>query len=602
MKFQPFKEWVEFWKTPLQPEIGRKDEKLDWVSNRSVDVRGRPVLRSKSGSGKASIFILVFVFSEALAYVAISLNMIIYLTTVLDEGVATAVKNVNYWVGTSCVMPLIGGFMADVYFGRYKMVLISSTAYVLGLLLLTLSVSLPALKKNDVVYFLALYLISFGVGGHKPSLEPFGVDQFDEEDKSEMLQKNSFFNHWFCWLCAGMFLAVTVIAYVQENISWGFGFGIVTVAMAISTLIFLCGTPFYRNKLPGSSPVTGVAQVVVAAVRKRNISMPSDTSLLYETDAQLIKSGQRLLLHTDNFQFLDKAAIMVPGPSGWITDEHQSKKPNPWIVCPVTQVEETKIILRMVPIWFSCLIFAMTALQSNSLFVKQGSTMNRSMGPHFQIPPASLVAFQTVGSIIFVIVYDRYLMTLAKRITGNERGITVLQRIGIGILFSVLSMVTAALMENMRIHVAKTHGLLDSLKTTIPLSVFWLLPQFLLMGIAEVFAIVGLQEYFYDQMPDSMRSMGIAFYLSVLGVSSFMGGFLVTIVQGLTKRNRQGGWLANNLNRAKLGYFYWLLAILSVINLFGYVYVARMYTYKNVQQNTSDIVDSSEAVQECNKV
>jgi peptide/histidine transporter 3/4 len=602
MKFQHFREWVEFWKTPLQPEIGRNNEQLEWVSNGSVDVRGRPALRKKSGGWKASIFILVFVFSEALAYVAIALTMIIYLTTVLDEGVATAVKNVNYWVGTTCVMPLIGGFMADVYFGRYRMVLISSTVYVLGLVLLTLSVSLPALKPNNGVFFLALYLISVGIGGHKPSLEPFGVDQFDEEDKTEMLKKNSFFNHWFLWLCVGMLLAVTVVAYVQENISWGFGFGIVTVAMAISTLLFLYGTPFYRHKVPGGSPVTGIAQVVVAAIRKRNINMPSDTSLLYEKDVGLIKSGQKLLLHTDNFPFLDKAAIMVQDSSGWIPDEQESKKPNPWIVCPVTQVEETKIILRMVPIWLSCLIFAMTALQSNSLFVKQGSTMDRSMGSHFRIPSASLLAFQTVCAIVFVIIYDRCIVALARRITGNERGITVLQRIGIGMFFSVLSMVTAALTENMRIHVAKTHDLLDSPKTTIPLSVFWLTPQFVLMGIAEVFSIVGLQEYFYDQVPDSMRSLGIAFYLSVLGVSSFLGSFLVTIVEGVSKRGGHIGWLANNLNRAKLGYFYWLLAILSVINLSSYVCLARTYKYKNLQQITSDMADSSKAVQECHRV
>ena len=252
----------------------------------------------------------------------------------------------------------------------------------------------------------------------------------------------------------------------------------------------------------------------------------------------------------------------------------------------------------LVPVWFSCLIFAMTALQSNSIFIKQGSTMDRRMCSHFRIPPASLLAIQTVFGIFFVIIYDRCIVALARRITGNIRGITVLQRIGIGMLFSVLSMVTAALTENLRTHVARTHGLLDSPKTTIPLSVFWLIPQFILMGIAEVFTMIGLQEYFYDQVPDSMRSLGIAFYLSVLGVSSFLGSLLVTIVEGVTTRRGHQGWLANNLNRAKFDYFYWLLAILSVINLSSYVCLSRVYTYKNVKQITFDMADSSEAVQE----
>ena len=110
--------------------------------------------------------------------------------------------------------------------------------------------------------------------------------------------------------------------------------------------------------------------------------------------------------------------------------------------------------------------------------------------------------------------------------------------------------------------------------------------------------MIGLQEYFYDQVPDSMRSLGIAFYLSVLGVSSFLGSLLVTIVEGVTTRRGHQGWLANNLNRAKFDYFYRLLAILSVINLSSYVCLSRVYTYKNVKQITFDMADSSEAVQE----
>jgi peptide/histidine transporter 3/4 len=114
---------------------------------------------------------------------------------------------------------------------------------------------------------------------------------------------------------------------------------------------------------------------------------------------------------------------------------------------------------------------------------------------------------------------------LNKKITGNERGITVFQRIGIGMFLSVLCMVSAALVEKKRTHVASTHGLLDTPKTAIPLSIFWLIPQFVLLGIADVFTLVGLQEYFYDQVPDSMRSLGISFYLSVWELAVFSAVF-----------------------------------------------------------------------------
>jgi len=465
---------------------------------------------------------------------------------------------------------------------------------------LTLSVSLSALKPPDQcdgicskatptqtgVFFLSLYLISLGTGGNKPSLQAFGADQFEEEDKTEMLKKSSFFNVWYFGLLSGLLLAVTVIAYVEDNVSWGFGFGIVTVAMAMASVVFLYGTPFYRHKPPGGSPITSIAQVVVAAIRKRNMSMPSDMSLLYDDpDAEFKKSGWRHLSHTDDFQFLDKAAIMVQKTSEWNTDLQVSPKPNPWKVCTLTQVEETKLILRMVPIWLSCLTFGMAAVSQNtSFFIKQGNTMNRSMGSHFHIPPVSLGVFSTISGLAFITLYDWWMVPLARRMTGNERGLTVLQRIGIGLFFSILCMMTAALTEKKRIHVAETHGLLDSPKATIPLSVFWLAPQFVLAGIADVFTLVGLQEYFYNEAPDSMRSLGIALYLSVLGVSSFLNGFLITLVERISKRGGHQGWIVNDLNRCKLDYFYWLLTILSAVNLCCYVYIAHIYTYKKVKQ------------------
>lgn len=76
------------------------------------------------------------------------------------------------------------------------------------------------------------------------------------------------------------------------------------MSMAMATVLFLCGTPLYRQKVPRGSPITGIAQVVVAAIRKRNINMPSEITLLYENDkdVEFIKSGRKLPVHSDNFQ------------------------------------------------------------------------------------------------------------------------------------------------------------------------------------------------------------------------------------------------------------------------------------------------------------
>lgn len=70
-------------------------------------------------------------FGERLSYFGLATNLIIYLTKVLHEDVKTAAKNVNYWSGVTTIMPLVGGFVADAYLGRFSTVLVSSLIYLM---------------------------------------------------------------------------------------------------------------------------------------------------------------------------------------------------------------------------------------------------------------------------------------------------------------------------------------------------------------------------------------------------------------------------------------------------------------------------------------
>ena len=127
---------------------------------------------------------------------------------------------------------------------------------------------------------------------------------------------------------------------------------------------------------------------------------------------------------------------------------------------------------------------------------------------------------------------------IARNLRGNERGITFLQRIGTGMVISILSMIVAALTKIRRIKVAKENGIIDMPNATIPLSIFLLLPQYILFGIADVFTMVGMQEYFYDQMPDTMKTLGISVYLSVLGIGNFLSSILISVTEKLSSRNK----------------------------------------------------------------
>ncbi|XP_065852553.1 protein NRT1/ PTR FAMILY 5.6-like [Euphorbia lathyris] len=556
--------------------VKNKNEK--WVYDSSVDYKGNLPLRSSTGVWKASLFIIAIEFAERLSYFGIATSLIIYMTKVMHEDLKTAARSVNYWSGVTTLMPLFGGFVADAYLGRFSTVFVSSIVYLMGLILLTMSQLVPNLKVckiegceeprkiHEIVFFIALYLISIGTGGHKPALESFGADQFDDEHLQERKKKLSFFNWWNFGLCAGILLGVTVIIYIEDHVSWGLGYIVLTAVLALSLVIFIVGRPFYRYRKPTGSPLTPLLHVLVAAVKKRKLPYPSSPSELYEEPKSDSNKG-RLLCHTTKLRFLDKAAII----------EDEPQKQSSWRLATVTNVEEMKLILNMVPIWLVTLPFGICVAQMSTFFIKQSTTLNRKLGNgNFLIPPASIFALGAIGMIISVTTYEKILVPVLRRVTGNERGINILQRIGIGMAFSIAAMTVAALVERKRLSKGPS--------SSSSMSVFWLAPQFLIFGMGDGFTLVGLQEYFYDQVPDSMRSLGIAFYLSVIGAANFLSSLLITVVDRVTGKYGKS-WFGKDLNTSHLDYFYWLLAAMATVNLGVYVVLARKYCYKNVKKS-----------------
>lgn len=128
-----------------------------------------------------------------------------------------------------------------------------------------------------ILFFFSLYLVAIGESGHKPCVQAFGADQFDSEDEEELKMKSSFFNWWYFSLCLGCILAILILNYVQDNLSWSLGFGIPCVIMTVGLVLFLLGTRSYRFSIRRDerNPFARIGRVFVAAVRNMRISKPS---------------------------------------------------------------------------------------------------------------------------------------------------------------------------------------------------------------------------------------------------------------------------------------------------------------------------------------
>lgn len=122
---------------------------------------------------------------------------------------------------------------------------------------------------------------------------------------------------------------------------------------------------------------------------------------------------------------------------------------------------------------------------------------------------------------------------------------------------------------------------MQSGKEVVPRTIFVLLPQFVLMGVAESFMIVGKVDFFYSQAPENMKSLGTSYSLTTYGIGNFLSSVLLSSVSNITaKFGDRKGWILNNLNASHLDYYYAFLGLLSFFNFVFFLYVSKLYVYK----------------------
>lgn len=555
--------------------------KMSWAVADAVDYKGFPADKSKTGGWIPAALILGIEICERLSTMGIAVNLVTYLINTMHLPSSTSANVVTDFMGTSFLLCLLGGFLADSFLGRYKTIAIFSIIQTLGTGTLALATKLPQLRPPPChasashtckpangfqmgVLYVALYLIALGTGGLKSSVSGFGTDQFDEKDEKEKAQMAYFFNRFFFFISLGTLMAVTVLVYLQDEVGRSWAYGICSVSMLVAILIFFSGTKRYRYKKSSGSPIVQISQVIVAAINKRKMELPYNVELLYE-DTPLATR----IHHTDKFQFLDKAAIVAEGDF-----ERNVLSPNPWKLSSVTKVEEVKMMVGLLPVWATTIIFWTTYAQMITFSVEQASTMERSIGS-FQIPAGSLTFFFVAAILITLAVNDRLIMPFWKKWKGKP-GFSNLQRIAIGLVMSTIGMAAAAVVEKKRLSVARATA--GATTATLPITVFLLIPQFFMVGAGEAFIYTGQLDFFITQSPKSMKTMSTGLFLTTLSLGFFVSSFLVSIVKKVTGSNDGGqGWLADNINHGRLDCFYGLLAVLGIVNFLLFLVCAVWY-------------------------
>ncbi|XWS53232.1 hypothetical protein CRYUN_Cryun11dG0140200 [Craigia yunnanensis] len=508
-------------------------------------------------------------------------NLVVYLVEEFNVESINATQISNVVHGCMNLIPILGAIIADSFLGTFSVVAISSFISSLGMILLTLTAELGSLKPPScqtgsslcqtpskvqfAVLYVSIAMASAGMGGSRYTLATMGANQLDNPK-----DKETFFNWFFFTIFASSIISSTAIVYVEDSISWALGYGICFAANFIALAIFLAGHRFYRRDKPRGSPFTSLLRVVVAAIRKRKVVLSSRIEDYYHehdgTNKFIPATPKR------SFRFLNRAAVKTEG------DIHlDGSIARPWKLCTLQQVEDLKTLIRLFPIWSSGIFLTTPIAIQSSITVIQALSMDRHLGSNFKIPAASIIVVVLASSSIFVALFDRFLFPTWQKLIG--RPLTPLQRIGVGHVINVLSMAISALVESKRLKTVHAHHLDQAQHGAIvPMLVWWLFPQLVVVGIGDALHFPGQVALYYQEFPASLRSTATAMVSLVVGIAFYVSTALVDLIRNVT------GWLPENINFGRLDNLYWTLVTAGALNFIYFLVCAKLYKYQNIEK------------------
>ncbi|CAK7325544.1 unnamed protein product [Dovyalis caffra] len=553
----------------------------------SIQNEQAPSTKSKRGGWTTFPFIIGTVMGLTLAAGGWSSNLIVFLITVMNIKSINATQINNIILGFYSLFPIAGAVIADSFFSSFYVICVFAFVSLLGVIMLTLASTIHSLrppacgigafacegpsKLQYAVLYVALALASLGLGGTRFTIATMGADQYNKPN-----EQGTFFSWYFFTLYLATAISFTAIIYVQDNVSWGLGFGICVIANAIAIAVFLLGKRFYRHTKPRGSPFVSIARVLVAAIRKRRKLKTFQTQLDYFHG----DNTKEISSPTESFRFLNCAALRIESDK-----QSDGSCSISWWLCTVEEVEDLKTLIKILPLWSSSIFLSTPIAMISSLTVLQALTMDRHLGPHFKIPAGTFLVFTLVATILSIYIIDRFLQPMWKNLT--RRSLRPLQLIGIGHVLNIFAMVGSALVETKRLHVVRTSHLSgEPPGSIVPMSGLWLVVPLAIVGVGEAFQFPGQVALYYQEFPKSLRSTSTAMISLLIGIGYYLSTALTDLIR------RSTGWLPNNINDGRLDYVFWLLAVIAVVNFGYYLLCAKKFKYQNIENHENETYDS----------
>ncbi|XP_060974473.1 protein NRT1/ PTR FAMILY 5.5-like [Cannabis sativa] len=238
----------------------------------------------------------------------------------------------------------------------------------------------------------------------------------------------------------------------------------------------------------------------------------------------------------------------------------------------IENIDQTKKALCKIPFCMTFFMLGVVSSLGETYFIEQANTMNNMVG-RYKVPLGVLQLCYEFSQIIFPIIY----LVIMKKLLNfdsegrNDNDVASSKYAGcvgiaVSIIFAILCCFAAANIEKRRLDKVPYMKNDD----IIPMSMFWLVPQFFLLGSFDGILEKSIDLVFNHQAHTlSDHVMGI-FSMAIIGFGKVSSVLSALIAQKITAWGDNTSWFVENLNDSRLDKYYWILAALLHIRINKY--------------------------------
>ncbi len=410
--------------------------------------------------------------------------------------------------------PLLGGWLADKFFGKFNTILAFSMIYCAG------HACLAIFEDSVTGFYTGLFLIALGAGGIKPLVASFVGDQFDSRTKH--LAKIVF--DAFYWIINfGSFFASMLMPLFLVSFGPSIAFGIPGVLMGVATLVLWLGRRMYVIVPVAPNNPNSFMRVVMTALTTKDATRGNlGTYIAILGPALAIGSiGTSVAGLLDIVPAMCLAVVLIIAFGGVGTamqlERARGKHPD-------EAVDGVRAVLRILIVFALVTPFHSLFDQKASEWVVQGGKMAL---PDWTLDPTGRTAFQPAQMQLFnpmlvmmLIPFNNIVLYPWLKKLGFEP--TTLRRMTAGILFSGLSWIAVA---SIQVYMDETGD---------KLSILWQILPYALLTFGEVLVSATGLEFAYSQAPPAMKGVIMSFW----NLTTAVGNLWVLLVDaGIRKKS-----------------------------------------------------------------